>query len=33
MNPRNSDSKFSVGVSLPSRSYPWEKPMKSPLDR
>jgi hypothetical protein len=33
MNPRNSDSKFSVGVSLPSRNYPWEKPMKSPLDR
>jgi hypothetical protein len=31
MNPRNSDAKWSVGVSLPSKTYPWEKAQKSPV--
>jgi hypothetical protein len=33
MDPRTEESKFSVGVSLPSKNYPWEKAQKSPLDR
>jgi hypothetical protein len=33
MNPDNSDSKFSVGLTLPGRTYPWEKAQKSPLQR
>ena len=33
MNPRNSDAKWSVGVSFPSKMYPWEKAQKSPLKR
>ncbi|HUP90251.1 MAG TPA: hypothetical protein VM100_12910 [Longimicrobiales bacterium] len=27
-NPRNSDKKFSIGVSMPSAGYPWEKNTK-----
>ena len=33
MDPRTSESKFSVGVSFPSKGYPWEKAQKSPLER
>jgi hypothetical protein len=33
IDPRTSESKFSVGVSLPSKNYPWEKAQKSPLSR
>jgi hypothetical protein len=33
VDPRTEESKFSVGVTLPSKNYPWEKAQKSPLDR
>jgi hypothetical protein len=33
VDPRSGDSKFSVGVSFPSRSYPWEKQQRTPLTR
>lgn len=33
MNPENNEEKWSVGVSFPSRNYPWEKAQTSPLRR
>ena len=33
INPENNDSKFSAGLTLPGRTYPWEKAQKSPLQR
>ena len=33
MNPRNSDSKFSVGLSFPSKGYPWEAAPTGRVDR
>ncbi len=33
MDPRSGETKWSTGVSFPSRGYPWEKQRKSPLDR
>jgi hypothetical protein len=33
VDPRTGVSKFSAGVSFPSKAYPWEKQQKSPLDR
>lgn len=32
-DPRTSDAKFSVGVSFPSKGYPWEKTQPSPMER
>lgn len=33
VDPRTGDSKFSVGVSFPARSYPWEKQQRTPLTK
>jgi hypothetical protein len=33
INPRDGEAKFSVGVSLPSKGYPWEKQQKTPFTR
>jgi hypothetical protein len=33
VDPRDGESKFSAGVSLPSKAYPWEKQQKTPLTR
>ena len=32
MNPDNGDAKWSIGVSLPGKSYPWEKAAKTPME-
>ena len=33
VNPRDGEAKFSAGVSLPAKAYPWEKQQKSPLTK
>lgn len=33
IDPRSGESKFSVGVSFPSRGYPWQKAQRPPLVR
>ena len=33
IDPRSGESKFSAGVSFPSRGYPWEKQQRTPLSR
>jgi hypothetical protein len=33
MDPRSGEQKWSVGVSFPSKTYPWEKATQSPLPR